>query len=367
MKRNISIIITMAILLLAGSSLAFAQQGDATLEFKPSVMQANAGDEFDIEVVVKNPGAQNIISVRSWLSYDINALEGIAINTQGSPFTLSAPGEDTFDTEGRAKIGRSNISGGFQDSEATVAVVRFRVKTAAPKTTTISSYDYQITELGHTSVNIIDQGFPVNILSDEPEEIKIQLNPGATLPTEEPSVDIEPVITDIGGSGYANLNRPQNLKADTGPGYVDLKWDLSDEYELAGYNIYYGKTSGQYTRQRTVGKINRYRIDGLTNGEAYYFAITAYDQFKRESDYSDEVGIIINQPLSSTSPFEDILAMLLAKLPTQPQNGPLLGWLVFSATGLGGAIAFRKRNNEKTSRFILEQAEQNYDETIRMA
>lgn len=339
MKRKISIIIALTILFFVGSSLVSAQQNDATLEFKSSVTQANVGDEFDVEVVVKNPGVQSIISVRSWLSYDVNALEGVSVNTQGSPFTLSAPGEDEFDTEGHAKIGRSNISGGFQDLEGMVATVRFKVKTAGPMTTVISPYDYQVTELGHVSVNIIDQGFPVNILSEEPEEVKIELNPGATVPIDEPPV----IIPDIGGGGFANLVRPQNLKADTGPGYVDLKWDLSDEAELIGYNIYYGKTSGQYTRLRTVGKINRYRIDGLINGEAYYFAITAYDQLNRESDYSDEVGIIINQPLSSTSPFEDILAMMLAKLPTQPQNGPLLGWLVFSATGLGGALMFRKK------------------------
>jgi hypothetical protein len=344
MKRKISIIMTMAILLLVGGSLVSAQQSDSALELKSSVTQANVGDEFDVEIVVKNPGLQSIISVRSWLNYDMNALEGVSITTDDSPFTLSAPGEDEFDAEGHAKIGRSNISGGFKDLEDTVAIVRFKVKTPNSVTTTISPYDYQVTELGHTSVNIIDQGFPVNILSEEPNEIQIELNPGATTPTE-------PTVTpiDIGGAGFANLQRPQNLKAATGPGYVDLKWDLSDEAELMGYNIYYGKTSGQYTRVRTVGKINRYRIDGLINNEAYYFALTAYDQLNRESDYSDEVGIIVNQPLSSTSPFEDILAMMLARLPEQPQNGPLLGWLVFSAAGLGGAVAFRKRYNPSAS------------------
>jgi hypothetical protein len=345
LKRKLFVIAAGLLFLFFGDKIVYAQQNDATLELKSAVTQANAGDEFDVQIIVKNPGAQSIISVRSWLSYDMNALEGLSINTQGSPFTLSAPGEDEFDAEGHAKIGRSNISGGFKDAEAVFATVRFRVKTPNPMTTAISAYDYQVTELGHTSVNIIDQGFPANILSEEPNKVQIGLNAGATQPvTPEPTV----VPTDIGGSGFANLIRPQNLKATTGPGYVDLKWDLSDEAELMGYNIYYGKTSGQYTRLRTVGKVNRYRIDNLINGEVYFFAITAYDQMNRESDYSDEVGIIINQPLSSTSPFEDVIASLLAKLPAQPQNGPLLGWLVFSTAGLGGAIVFRKRNDEIT-------------------
>jgi hypothetical protein len=344
MKRKLFVIIAALAFLFFGGRVASAQQSDATLELKSSATQANAGDEFTVQIVVKNPGAQSIISVRSWLNYDVNALEGVSIDTQGSLFTLSAPGEDEFDSEGHAKIGRSNISGGFKDAETVVATVHFKVKTANAMTTVISPYDYQVTELGHTSVNIIDQGFPVNILSEEPEKVQIALNAGAIAPAE--SVTQEPVITttNIGGSGFANLVRPQNLKATTGSGYVDLKWDLSDEAELTGYNIYYGKTSGQYTRLKTAGKVNRYRIDGLINGEAYYFAITAYDQLSRESDYSDEAGIIVNQPFSSTSPFEDILAMMLSKLPAQPQNGPLVGWLVFSAAGLSGAIVFRKRN-----------------------
>ncbi len=342
MKRIIATITLALTVLLSGGSAVYAQQGDATLELKSSVMSANAGDEFDVQVVVKNPGTQSIISVRSWLSYDMNALEGLDVKTDDSPFTLSAPGEDGFDTEGHAKIGRSNISGGFKDAEGVVATVHFKVKTANPVTTVIKFYDYQVSELGHTSVNVIDSGFPVNILAEEPKEIQIQLNAGATVPTQtQPAPEV--TAPEIGGGGYANLVRPANLKANTGPGYADLKWDLSSETELVGYNVYYGKNSGQYTRVRTVGKVNRYRIEDLINNEVYYFAVTAYDNLNRESDYSDEVGIIVNQPLSSTSPFEDILAAMLAKIPGQPQNGPLVGWLVFSAVGLGGTVAFRRK------------------------
>ena len=342
MKRIIATITLTLTILLSGGSAAYAQQGDATLELKPSVTSAVAGNEFDVQVVVKNPDTQNIISIRSWLEYDTSALEGLDVKTDDSPFTLSAPGEDGFDSEGHAKIGRSNISGGFKDAEGVVATVRFKVKTASAVNTTIKFYDYQVSELGHTSVNIIDAGFPVNILAEQPKEIQIQLNSGAAV---TPPVETEPEVTipEIGGNGPADLQRPANLKANTGPSYVDLKWDLSNETDFAGYNVYYGKNSGQYTRVRNVGKVNRYRIEDLINNEVYYFAITAYDNLNRESDYSDEVGIIVNQPLSSTSPFEDILAAMLAKIPGQPQNGPLVGWLVFSAVGLGGTVAFRKK------------------------
>ncbi|MBU1935069.1 fibronectin type III domain-containing protein, partial [Patescibacteria group bacterium] len=345
MKRNILIITVIITLLFASNLFTFAQQGDAVLELQSVVTQANYGDEFDVDVVLKNPGQQNVISVRSWLTYDTNALEGVSVSTDDSLFTLSAPGEDNFSsTEGYAKIGRSNISGGVTDAETTVATVRFKVKTQNPVTTVISPHDYQVTELGHTSVNIIEDGFPVNILSEKPDSVTVQLNGGASAATITTTTEPEPIVTivDIGGNGYANLERPQNLRANTGSGYVDLKWDESDEPELMGYNIYYGKTSGQYSRRRTITNVNSYRIDGLNNGETYYFAITAYDQINRESDYSDEVGIIVNEPLSSTSPWEDVMAALLAAIPEQPQNGPLVGWVVFSAVGLGGTLMFRK-------------------------
>lgn len=347
MKRKIFITFAALALLILGSSFVSAQVNDAELEFRPSVLFANVGEEFDIDVYVKNPGEQSIISVRSWIGYNANALEAVNITTDESLFTLSAPGEDNFaPEEGRVKLGRSNITGGVTDLETKVATVRFRVKTPYKTTAKFSPYDYQVTELGHVSVNIIDQGFPINILTEEPEEVTIQLNPdGQSASSETVIPDESVVIQDIGGNGVANLLRPQNLMANTGFGYVDLKWDVSNEAELMGYNIYYGKTSGQYARRKTVGRVDRYRIEGLNNGEAYYFAVTAYDSINRESDYSDEVGIIVNEPLSSTSPFAEIVSLLLAKLPAQPQNGPLVGWLVFSAAGLGGTIMFRKKRS----------------------
>lgn len=349
MKRNLAIIITVLTLMILGNSFTYAQQSDATLDFRASTVTANTGDEFDVDVYLKNPGAQNVISVRSWLSYDANALEGVSITTSDSLFTLSAPGEDAFSaSEGYVKVGRSNISGGVADSESIVAKVRFRVKTATGMTTTISAHDYQVTELGHTSVNIIEDGFPVNILSEKPEEVTIVLNGGAsntgsTTDTTTTDVDVTTTTDSIGGNGVASLNRPENLKANTGYGYVDLRWDIGDDEDLSGYNIYYGKTSGHYSRRKAVAKVNSYRIDSLNNGEAYYFAITAYDNLGRESDYSNEVGIIVNEPLSSTSPFEDIIAALLAVVPEQPQNGPIVTWVLFSAVGLGGTLAFRKK------------------------
>lgn len=342
MKNKLFIIVGLIVSIFVGNAYVSAQEADAELTLTPSVAEARMGDEFDVDVMLKNPGQQNVISVRAWLEYNPDVLEGVSIDTADSPFSLSAPGETEFSAQqGLAKIGRSNISGGFSGAEVKVATVRFRVKTPFYLVALIEPYDYQVSELGHTSVNIVDQGFPINILSEEPDPASVILNPGAAPYGEQDQ--IEPVTIDVTGIGFANLNRPQNLRVMTGPGYADLRWDLSTEPELVGYNVYYGKTSGMYTRRRSVGRTNQYRLDGLHNNEVYYFAVTAYDAQNRESDYSDEVAVIINEPLSSTSPFEEFVASLLARIPMQPQNGPLVGWLAFSAMGLGGTLAFRKK------------------------
>lgn len=315
---------------------AHAQAAGATLEILPSAVQSNVGDEWLVDVVLKNPGLQNIISVRSWLEYDSNLLEGLSIDTEGSPFTLSAPGETEFSPEeGYVKIGRSNISGGFNEAEAKVATVHFKVKSAEVVNAQLKPYDFQTTELGHTSINIIDEGFPVNILSAEPQTVVVGLNGSA----------VGGQATQTPTTGMANLTRPKNFKITTGSGYVDLKWDKGSEDGLVGYNLYYGKTSGQYSRRRTLGLTDTYRLDSLNNSETYYFALTAYDAQSKESDYSDEVAIIVNEPRSSTSPFETSTSTKLNQVPTQPQNGPLVGWLGFSALGLGGTLAFRKKRN----------------------
>ncbi len=337
MKRIFLLSIGFLLAFTASIQGVFAQSAqDATLEYSSNVTQANTGDEFEVQILLKNPSQQPIISVRSWLQYDPQVLEGVSIDTEGTPFTLAAPGEDEFSvSDGLVKVGRSNISGGFSGAETRIATIRFKVIGTSGVNALVEPYDFQTSELGHVSVNIIEEGFPVNVLSGEPQSLPLTINSGGSTP-----IQVDDHLTD--NVGLSALSRPQNLRIMTGEGYVELKWDLSDSPELVGYNVYYGRTSGQYTRRRTVEKVNGLRIDQLNNGEAYYFAITAYDAQGKETDYSDEVAVVVGEPLSSTAPFEDFMDSLLANVPTSPENGPLVGWLAFSILGLGGTLYFRK-------------------------
>jgi hypothetical protein len=69
---------------------------------------------------------------------------------------------------------------------------------------------------------------------------------------------------------------------------INLAWDVSDG--AAGYKIYSGTTSNNYTWVADVGNVTSYTTANLTDGYTYYFAATAYDASLLESDYSAEIS-----------------------------------------------------------------------------
>ncbi|NOY64499.1 MAG: fibronectin type III domain-containing protein [Nitrospirae bacterium] len=78
---------------------------------------------------------------------------------------------------------------------------------------------------------------------------------------------------------------------------VTLSWDPPVEnidgtplVDLAGYKIYYGTSSGVYTNVLDVKDTTTYTITGLPEGFTYYFAVTAYDIYGNESEFSNEVS-----------------------------------------------------------------------------
>lgn len=333
-----------SVMLLFLSPFAYAQQSDATLELRPSQTQAQNADEFYVDVYLQNPSAQNIISIRSWLQYNPGDLEVLSIDRLTSPFSLAAPGENAASaSEKLIKMGYSNIEGGSTATEAEISRINFKVKTTQAKQTTLSFYDYQVSELGHTNVNVMSQGFPVNILAQKPDSVSITLN-GGSVPPVEMGGNNEQVTSP---SSTGPLPEPLNLKADTRSGEAHLKWKALNEKGMTGYYLYYGKTPGLYTRRKTLGRVSEFIVDDLRNGETYYFAITAYNSAGDEGNYSNEVGIIVGEPLSSTHPFQTIeVNEILAQVPVQTESGPALNGLLISVLGLGVVLGLGRRRKK---------------------
>jgi len=68
--------------------------------------------------------------------------------------------------------------------------------------------------------------------------------------------------------------------------------------DLAGYKLYYGTATGNYTSTINVGNVRTYQVNNLTDGLTYYFAVTAYNTSGNESVYSNEVNKTVqSQPL----------------------------------------------------------------------
>jgi len=79
---------------------------------------------------------------------------------------------------------------------------------------------------------------------------------------------------------------------------VALEWDPNSEPELAGYKIYWGTSSGNFTSSKDVGKTTTTTINGVEEGKTYYFVATAYDSQNIESQNSNQVTYTV--PFSDT-------------------------------------------------------------------
>lgn len=84
---------------------------------------------------------------------------------------------------------------------------------------------------------------------------------------------------------------------------VSLAWDPCLDASVAGYKVYYGTTSHDYTAALDAGNTASATVSGLTEGATYYFAVTAYDASGAESDFSDEIARVasVSQSGSGTN------------------------------------------------------------------
>ncbi len=82
---------------------------------------------------------------------------------------------------------------------------------------------------------------------------------------------------------------------------VSVSWDSNSENDLAGYCIYYGTESKYYDHIKDVGMTVSIQINNLTENVRYYFVLTAYDSSGNESDFSEEISIMLETDSSEKS------------------------------------------------------------------
>jgi hypothetical protein len=78
-----------------------------------------------------------------------------------------------------------------------------------------------------------------------------------------------------------------------GASSASLQWNSNPDPSVTGYNVYYGGATRAYTNMLSVGNTTNAEVGGLIEGRTYFFAVTAYDSFGNESDYSAETAYLV--------------------------------------------------------------------------
>src|SRR5512139_1619764 len=82
---------------------------------------------------------------------------------------------------------------------------------------------------------------------------------------------------------------------------IKLAWDANTESDLAGYKVYYGTSSNSYVGSTDVRNVTAFTLTGLTQGQTYYIAVTAYNSSGSESGYSSEASGVATEPTPPVS------------------------------------------------------------------
>ncbi|MHB8815196.1 MAG: fibronectin type III domain-containing protein [Steroidobacteraceae bacterium] len=108
-----------------------------------------------------------------------------------------------------------------------------------------------------------------------------------------------------GGSGPASTAATSQASSSDPPttsSAVTINWlpptentDGTPLTDLAGYDLHYGTSSGNYTQTVSItnGGIATYVVDNLTPG-TYYFSVAAVNSAGTESPLSSEVSATVN-------------------------------------------------------------------------
>lgn len=341
------------------------------------------GEPLDMDLIIHNPANQPINRFRAWIAYDPTVIEGELIKI-ASAFPTPMPGEADFSaTDGYIKLSGSADKA---QTASTIIVARIRLHALpmALNFTPITFYDATGKPASHTGIFTKSGDVETNLASDTSGPLLVQVASSATssvitLPTSGSSVsaassavlsavssEVASTVSSLSSVSPAasstapvanvfDLLQVKHLRITTEGSSVFLAWDVLPSSELVGYNLYYGTVSGKYLQKRSIDKNSAtMTIRALPIGVTYYFAVRGVNAQNTETDFSQEVGISVGKPETSTSPLT--ANSITPETPT-PQTGgtvsgetglpsALLLFLLLSAA-IGTGLAFRRQLSAK--------------------
>ena len=99
---------------------------------------------------------------------------------------------------------------------------------------------------------------------------------------------------------------------------ITLAWDPDPSSAVAGYRLYEGTASQNYTNIIDVGNTTSVTVAGLTPSVTYYFALATYDTNGLQSPLSDEISYTVPAPPAAAAMAPPL------RLTTSPARKPLL-------------------------------------------
>jgi hypothetical protein len=70
---------------------------------------------------------------------------------------------------------------------------------------------------------------------------------------------------------------------------ITFAWDPIPDSDLAGYRLYYGYASGQYSLSVDAGTSTTAALSDMDDAQIYFFAVAAYDTAGNQSAFSNEI------------------------------------------------------------------------------
>jgi hypothetical protein len=74
---------------------------------------------------------------------------------------------------------------------------------------------------------------------------------------------------------------------------LKVAWQPSPDTRVTGYRLFYGQSSGSYSRMMDAGGQVSCTLSDLSPGLTYFFAAAAYDAGGNQSDYSEEISYTV--------------------------------------------------------------------------
>lgn len=332
------------------------------------------GDIVDFDIVVDNPTHAAVTGFRTWLAYDSTVLEGQSIEINPK-FPTPLPGEVDFSkTDGFVKISGSSTSS-TNDEEIVLAHVKMKVIKDVAGGTPIVANDVTGLKTSKTAVftknALEDQNIlpgPIGMLFVRSMDIPVASSSASSVMTmssvasqntiaatvtggSSTSASAQSSVAPVPPSMLFTLLQVKGLRVTTEGSSVFLAWDPLPSTELVGYNVYYGTVSGRYIQKRGVEKSARtLTIRALPLNTTYYFSVRGINARDQETDYSQEVGVNIGKPETSTAPLTGTVDVGAPKTPKS--NGSvsgksglptgLAGFLVLTAI-MATLLAFRRQ------------------------